>query len=82
MNLLAETIYILRTRKKYTQSYMALKLGVSQSMYSKYETGAKAIPQSKLARIASVLDIPSSQLIDCVRKGKLPEQYSSITIKL
>lgn len=53
----------LRELKSYTQEYMADKLNVSNSTYSRIETGMQDITISRLAEIATVLDVEAWELL-------------------
>ena len=53
----------LRELKSYTQEYMADKLNVSNSTYSRIETGQQDITISRLAEIAAVLDVETWELL-------------------
>lgn len=53
----------LREVKSYTQEYMAEKLNVSNSTYSRIETGQQDITISRLAEIANILDVEAWELL-------------------
>jgi len=46
-----------RTKKEYTQAYMAKKLGVSIAAYNLYENGGRKIPIRVVLKIIEVLEI-------------------------
>lgn len=58
-----EKLRTLRMQKGYSQSYVAMRLGISQQSYSKMERGVSAIPLSRLGAIAQILEVEWSQLI-------------------
>lgn len=53
----------LRELKNYTQEYMANQLDMTQSSYSKIETGETDISYSKLEKIAQALQIRPEDII-------------------
>lgn len=53
----------LRELKNFTQEYMADYLGMSQSNYSKIETGETDISYGKLEKIAEVLELRPEDII-------------------
>lgn len=53
----------LREVKSYTQEYMAEKLNVSNSTYSRIETGMQDITISRLAEIANILEVEAWELL-------------------
>ena len=54
----------MRELRNYTQDYMADKLGMFQSGYSKIEVDETDIPFSRLIQISKILEIPLSDLIN------------------
>lgn len=52
-----EMVRELRQQKKYTQDYMASRLGYSKANYSHKETGRRNISADELCQIAEVLDV-------------------------
>ncbi len=60
---LGQKIKKLRELKDYTQQYVAEKLEITQSSYSKLETGTVDIPFSKLEEIATALGISVEDII-------------------
>jgi len=61
--LIGQKIKKLRELKNLTQEYMADQLGLTQSGYSKIETGEVDIPYSRLEEISKVLTIKPEDLI-------------------
>jgi transcriptional regulator with XRE-family HTH domain len=54
---IGQKIKMLRELRNLTQDYMAIQLEISQSAYSKIETGASQITVQRLEHIALVLDV-------------------------
>ena len=54
----------LRRQKKYTQAYIADRLGVTTRAYSKIENGETNLTIEKLYRITDILDVHLSHLFD------------------
>lgn len=63
-NLLGSRVQRARKTKNIKQSEMALRLGVSQSLYSAYETGARRINAEALIEISKILEMPIEQIIE------------------
>lgn len=61
--MVAKTIRGLRLERQYSQEYMALRLGISQSTYSRLEQGRIPLTWPRLNQIAQVFDIPLHHLI-------------------
>ncbi len=59
---LGQKVCKLRELRGYSQQYMGLKLGISQTAYGKLERGAAAISPERLARLAHILDVEVSYL--------------------
>lgn len=53
-----------RLERKYSQSYMAAQLNISQSYYNKLENGNAEPSFSKVIQITKVLDISVTELFD------------------
>ncbi len=75
-----ETLMIARLYWGYSQTELALALGISQAMVSEIERGTKAVTLETLGRYSDVLGIKKSQLMFFaeeiegeapVRKGRL-----------
>ena len=60
---IAQKIKQIRELKGYTQEHLASKLGITQSNYSKMESGGDDIVYSKIVDIAKALDITPEQLL-------------------
>jgi Helix-turn-helix. len=58
-----EKIVRIRLYRNIKQSYMALKLAVSERTYRKYEHGQTRIPFEKLAKIAEILEVSTEDLM-------------------
>ena len=54
----------IRELKNYTQEYMADKLNVSQSTYSRFEKDDSDITISQLERISEILEVKVEELIN------------------
>lgn len=66
--LLGNRIRLLRIARGYSQEYMADRLGISQSAYSKIERRAGNSTFFTLEKIAKVLDVTMVFLIDVNNK--------------
>lgn len=56
-----------------TQSNVARRLGISQSMYSRFETGRTVPDAYTLGRISRILDLRCDEIFDAVmRDGPKP----------
>ncbi len=66
-----EKIRLIRETKGLTQEQVAEKLGVSPSVYGDIERGDNDPKLSKLEKIAEILEMPLSDLIDSSDKGTL-----------
>ncbi|SJM93321.1 putative transcriptional regulator [Crenothrix polyspora] len=66
-----EKIRLIRETKGLTQEQIAEKLGISPTAYGDIERGDNDPKLSKLQRIAEILEIPLSELIDLSDKGTL-----------
>ena len=62
--LIGNKIKKLRELKNFTQEYMAEKLEISQSNYSRIESDELDLPLSRLSQIADILEIKLSDLIE------------------
>ena len=58
-------------QRELTQTELAQKIGVSQSMISHYASGRKLPALDTLSRLCSVLDLDANEIL-CVKK---PKQY-------
>jgi transcriptional regulator with XRE-family HTH domain len=61
--MISEKIKRMRELKNLTQEFMAEKLNMSQSGYSKIESGQSTVSFSKLSEIAELLDLSPEDLI-------------------
>lgn len=57
-----------RERQRLSQEYMADKLGISQSTYSRYETGESEVRNERLLQIADILDVSLLSLLPLSEK--------------
>lgn len=62
MNPVGQTIRTLRSDKKWSQETMARQLFISVPAYSKIESGITDVNLSRLEQIASVFDLPVTDL--------------------
>ncbi len=60
---LGQKIKKLRELKNFTQEYMAEELGLTQSGYSKLESGEVDVPFNRLEQIAKILGIRPEDII-------------------
>ena len=66
-----EKIRLIRETKGFTQEQVAEKLGVSPSAYGDVERGENDPKLSKLEKIAEILGVQLSELVDSSEKGSL-----------
>lgn len=66
-----EKIRLIRETKGLTQEQVAEKLGVSATAYGDFERGDNDPRLSKLKKIAEILEMPLSDLVDLSEKGTL-----------
>ncbi len=66
-----EKIRLIRETKGLTQEQIAEKLGISPTAYGDIERGDNDPKLSKLQKIAEILEMPLSDLIDSSDKGTL-----------
>ena len=86
------SIKILRKSKGYSQGDVANAIGVTQSQYSRYESGSTNIPGDMLAKIADFFSISVDQLIgreyssadpdDASTKRQIPVKPAASTIQI
>ncbi|MEE1947064.1 helix-turn-helix transcriptional regulator [Pedobacter sp. KR3-3] len=62
-----------RDEKRYSQAFVANKLGITQSAYQKIETGDVKITLDRLAQIATVLEKKIEDFIGCAEKSSPPK---------
>jgi transcriptional regulator with XRE-family HTH domain len=72
-----EKIRLIRETKGLTQEQVAEKLGVSPTAYGDFERGDNDPRLSKLQKIAEILEMPLSELIDLSEKGNLTINFSN-----
>ena len=72
--LILRNIWVIRNLKGYNEEYMALRLGISQSQYSKIERGETETLYKYLDEIALVFEISTINLILYNENGKIVEQ--------
>ena len=54
----------LRTQAKLTQDYMAQRLHIDRSAYSRLETGDTKIDIERVIEIAKIIGVPITEIID------------------
>ena len=54
----------IRLEKNFSQDYMALRLGLSQSQYAKIENGLQDLTVIRLFQISKILDTNPIQLLE------------------
>lgn len=64
MKAVAANIRKIRELRKYTQEYLAMKLGISQNAYSKIELAYTRITLERLIHISEILDVDAVALIN------------------
>ncbi len=69
MENLSQLLSALRIQKRLSQEYVAQKLGLSQSQYSKIESGQKDFPLGKLTIFAVVVGVEPLQLLEYLLTG-------------
>ena len=72
-----EKIRLIRETKGLTQEQVAEKLGISPTAYGDFERGDNDPRLSKLQKIAEILEMPLSDLIDLSDKGNLTINFSN-----
>ena len=58
-----ERLYRARKRKEVTQAWVAARLPVHRTTYTKYETGQVEPPLENLCRLADLLDCSVAELL-------------------
>ena len=66
MENLSELLATLRLQKRLSQEYVAARLGLSQSQYSKMESGQKEFPLNKLVAFSAIVGIEPMKLFECL----------------
>ena len=62
--LIGSKIRKLRNQREYSQEYMAQKLNISPATYSKQERGETDLTVNQVEKIAEVLEVEVSELLD------------------
>ena len=63
-----EIMRALREDSDYTQEYVALFLGTSQTMYARYERGANELPVHHLISLCKLYGVSSDYLLGLTNK--------------
>ena len=76
----AQRIRKYRDEKHFTQELMAYRLGMKQNTYSILESGKSKIKAETLEKIAEILEIPLSKLLEDLPliEEKLPKNDESL----
>jgi transcriptional regulator with XRE-family HTH domain len=74
MNQITEKIREIRTAKSISQEYMANQLGIDTSSYHRIERGSSPLSVTRLARIASVLEVDVVDLINAQKATAEPAE--------
>lgn len=64
MQRVASKIRKLRENKKFSQEYLAKKIGISQNAYSKIELGYSKITVDRLIHISHILEVNPTELLE------------------
>jgi len=67
--MLQKNLKRIRLEKRISQCELAEKMGVSQSTVGMWECGKNKPKYANLEKIASILDVPISDLLDGIKKG-------------
>lgn len=62
-NPIIKNIKNIRELKNYTQEYMAVQLGLTQSGYNKIEKGKTILGHERLIKIAGILEVSTDDII-------------------
>lgn len=60
---IGKNLKMIRENHRYTQFFLAFKLGVSQSTYSKIETDNQSLTLEMLEKISQVYQVPLTTLL-------------------
>ena len=61
----------LREDHDYTQEYVALVLGTSQTMYARYERGANELPIRHLIRLCKLYQVSADYLLGLTKEKQM-----------
>ncbi|MCQ5128996.1 helix-turn-helix domain-containing protein [Butyricicoccus faecihominis] len=64
----------LRLDRQWSQAFLAKKLGMSQTGYSKYETGENDIPTAVLTQLANLYETSTDYLLGRTNNPAPPEK--------
>jgi len=78
-NRLGERLKVLRKRKRYSQQYVADRIGVIRQTYSHYETGRITPPLKMLYRIAQLYEVPPALLEELLQEGVQISDYAGLS---
>ena len=80
--LVARNIRYQRIQRGMSQEAVADELGLTFQQLQKYEKGVNRISIGRLVRIAKILDVPLTVLLDGVEEGGLHEASATLTERL
>lgn len=66
---LHDKIKVIRLSKNYTQNFLADELGIDVTNYSRLERGEASVSVERLQKIAKILGVSTSFLLDDVEEG-------------
>jgi transcriptional regulator with XRE-family HTH domain len=61
--MIGRKLRLLREFRNYSQEYLAEKLGITQNAYSRIENDQTRITTDRLAKLATILNVPSTELL-------------------
>lgn len=76
-----ERLRILREKKKLKQKDVAQMLGITQQIYSNYETGKCDLPVRHLLGLAEFYDVSTDYILGRISYSRLLPQYSQSFIQ-
>ena len=62
--IIGNKIKMVRCSKEFSQEYVSLKLGISQTAYSRLEKGKTAMTDRKLSAIATILEVSKEDILN------------------
>lgn len=69
--IIGNKIKMVRCSKEYSQEYVSLKLGISQTAYSKLEKGKTSMTDKKLSDIAIILEVSKEEILNYSEENHL-----------
>lgn len=77
VDLVLQQIKAKRLSKNYTQEYLALRLNITQTQYSRIESGKSSVSLNTLSAILKVLDMENIEFLLALLKAYKIKQYQS-----